>query len=166
MNRLKRVYLDTSIVSYLDQQDTPDKMKLTQKLWNIFKIGAYEVVISDKLIQEIEECKEEKKEVLYYYLNLINYKLVYTDENVESLSNEIINEGILSKRSKDDAIHIALAILNDCDYIISWNFKHLVNVDTINGVRKITFSKYNKFIDIYAPINLLKGDESDGETDF
>lgn len=166
MNRLKKVYLDTSVVSYLDQQDALDKMRLTRKLWDIFKLGAYEVVISDKLIQEIEECKEEKKETLYYYLNLINYELVYTDENVDILSNEIINEGILSKRSKDDAIHIALAILNDCDYIISWNFKHLVNVDTINGVRKITFAKYNKFIDIYAPINLLKGDESDGETNF
>ena len=60
MNGLKKVYLDTSVVSYLDQQDAPDKMRLTRKLWNIFKMGAYEVVISDKLIQEIEECKEEK----------------------------------------------------------------------------------------------------------
>jgi len=159
MERLKRVYLDTSVVSYLDQQDAQEKMKLTQKLWDMFRMGAYEVVISDKLIQEIEECSEDKKEVLYYYLTLINYKMVYTDDKTNNLADEIIGEGILTKRSKDDAIHIATAILNDCDYIISWNFKHLVNVDTINGVRKITFSKYNKFIDIYAPVNLLKGDE-------
>ena len=66
MNRLKKVYLDTSVVSYLDQQDAPDKMRLTKKLWDIFRMGAYEVVISDKLIQEIEECKEDKKETNFF----------------------------------------------------------------------------------------------------
>jgi len=45
--------------------------------------------------------------------------------------------------------------------ILSWNFKHLVNYNTINGVRQICFKKnINKIIDIYSPYVLLENEEN------
>lgn len=41
------VYLDTSVVSYLNQEDTPERMQETLQLWELFKQGQYEVYISD-----------------------------------------------------------------------------------------------------------------------
>ena len=49
-----------------------------------------------------------------------------------------------------------MAVLNECDVIISWNFKHLVNIKTIQGVRKITQLKGFKDIEIINPITLLE----------
>ena len=46
MKRLK-VYLDTSVVSYLYQKDAPEKMQETLSLWKLFKEGIYEVYVSD-----------------------------------------------------------------------------------------------------------------------
>lgn len=96
-----------------------------------------------------------KKSLLKEYLSKINYQRVPIIEETEEIANEIINQGILNQKSFDDCIHIASAILNDCNIIISWNFKHMVNVDTINGIRRITFAKRYNNIDIYAPYVLL-----------
>lgn len=153
--RKLRVYLDTSVISHLEQEDVPEKMEQTRKVWEILQTGKYEVVISDLVLAEINECKEPKKTLLKEYLAQINYERVEITEESEEIANEIINQGILNPKSFDDCLHIASAILNDCNIIVSWNFKHMVNVDTINGVRRITFAKRYNNIDIYAPYVLL-----------
>ena len=56
MNKIK-IYLDTSVISYLDQQDAPERMKETQEIWELFKEGKYEVYISDVVVYEINQCK-------------------------------------------------------------------------------------------------------------
>ncbi len=154
MRKLK-VYLDTSVISHLEQEDVPEKMEQTRKVWDILQTGKYEVVISDLVLAEINECKEPKRTLLKEYLSQINYERVEITEETEEIANEIINERILNPKSFDDCLHIASAILNDCNIIVSWNFKHMVNVDTINGVRRITFAKRYNNIDIYAPYVLL-----------
>ena len=153
--RKLRIYLDTSVISHLEQEDVPEKMEQTRKLWDILKVGKYEVIISDLVLAEIDECKETKKRILYDYLSKINYKRVNITEEAEQIANEIIEEKILTQKSFDDCLHIATAILSDCNIIVSWNFKHMVNLDTINGIRKITFAKRYNNIDIYAPNVLL-----------
>lgn len=150
-----RLYLDTSTISHLEQDDVPERMEQTRKVWKILQKGKYEIIISDLVLAEINECKEPKRSVLKEYLAQINYERVEITKETEEIANEIISEGILKPKSFDDCLHIAAAILNDCNIIISWNFKHMVNVDTINGVRKITFAKRYNNIDIYAPYVLL-----------
>ena len=57
-----KVYLDTSIISHLDQQDAPEKMKETKCLWQLFRQGRYDVYISDIVIAEINQCPQTKRE--------------------------------------------------------------------------------------------------------
>lgn len=153
--RKLRVYLDTSVISHLEQDDALEKMEQTRKFWEILKAGKYEVVISDLVLAEINECKEPKRSLLQEHLAQINYERVEIIKETEEIAEEIIEEGILNPKSFDDCLHIASAILNDCNIIVSWNFKHMVNVDTINGIRRITFAKRYNNIDIYAPYVLL-----------
>ena len=164
MARKLRIYLDTSAISYLDQQDAPERMKETQEAWEILKTGKYEIIISSLALSEVSECNEEKQERLMDYIEEINYIEYEIDEETRELAKLVIQEGILTPKSIDDATHIAAAILTESDIILSWNFKHLVNIDTINGIRKICFSKnIIRFIDIYAPNILLKRGEDDNE---
>ena len=160
MNKRARIYLDTSVISYLDQQDAITKMNETQELWNLLVLGKYEIVISSITLREIRQCDEEKRDILLSYLSQIHFIYYEATKETVELSQQIIDEGILRPKSKDDALHIAAAILTESDIILSWNFKHLVNINTINGVRKICFANHiNKIIDIYSPNILLKGDE-------
>lgn len=157
-----RVYLDTSIISYLDQKDTPDRMNETQKIWEILKSDKFQVIISDLVFREIGECDDTKRKTLLSYLSELDYEECKVNIEADELARLIIDEGILKPKSIDDATHIAVAILANANMILSWNFKHLVNYNTINGVRQICFKKHiNRIIDICSPYVLLENDENE-----
>ena len=98
MRKLK-VYLDTSVVSYLYQLDTPEKMKDTLELWELFRQGRYEVYISDIVLNEISGYSQEKLDILLGYLKQVQYHLVHTDEDTVELAEKFIDFGILKKRA-------------------------------------------------------------------
>ena len=160
MNRLK-VYLDTSIISYLDQQDAPLRMQETQQLWQLFREERYDVYISDIVLREIHQCPPPKLEVLNQFLDEISYTVIETDENTLALAEKFINFGILKQKSMDDCQHIAAAILAGCDIITSWNFRHIVNVRTIRGVKVITTLEGYKDLLIYPPSILIESEAED-----
>ena len=158
MRKLK-VYLDTSVISYLSQEDAPERMKDTLELWKDFVNGKYEVYLSQVTLDEIEKCSESKRNKLYDYLSDIEYTKLEINEEIVGLAQKIIDMGILRPKSFDDCQHIAAAVVNACDCIISWNFKHIVNIKTIKGVRAITHLESYKDIDIMNPSVLLGGGE-------
>lgn len=162
MRKLK-VYLDTSVVSYLYQVDAPEKMQNTLDLWKLFKNKVYEVYISDIVIREISGCNEEKLKILLDYLDQIDYNIIETDEDTVELAGKFFDFGILKQKSFDDGQHIAAAILAGCDIITSWNFKHIVNVKTVRGVKVITTLEGYKDLLIYPPSVLIESEDDDYE---
>lgn len=151
-----KVYLDTSVISHLWQLDAPEKMQETLALWERFKSGRFDVYISQVTIEEMNECSEEKKQKLGNYLNEIKYTILNLSETAIGIGQQIIELEILKEKSRDDANHIGIAVANQLDYIISWNFKHMVNVKTVNGVRAITSLRNYKSIDLVAPTYFLE----------
>jgi predicted nucleic acid-binding protein len=157
--RKLKIYLDTSVISYLHQLDAPDKMNDTLALWEEIKAGEYQAVISEVTTKELMNCAEPKRSIMVDYLSEADLEVFAINKETDDLAQEIIRHGILTPKSIDDSTHIASAIINNCDIIVSWNFKHLVNIKTINGVRAIILSNHYKSIDIYSPTMLLKGDD-------
>lgn len=150
MRKLK-VYLDTSVISHLMQEDVPEKMADTRKLWGMFKDGKYDVYLSTVTLEEIADCPEPKKSRMYDYLEQIDYTPIKITDDVSDIAQQIIDMGILTRKSYDDCQHIAAAVIYECDCIISWNFRHIVNIKTIRGVRAITNLKGYKPIEILNP---------------
>ncbi len=157
MGKLK-VYLDTSVISHLLQEDVPEKMADTRKLWEMFNDGKYDVYLSIVTLEEVGDCPEPKRSELRKFLEQINYSVIDITDELESVANKIIEMGILTKKSYDDCQHIAAAVIYGCDCIISWNFKHIVNIKTIRGVRAITNLKGYKPIEIVNPSVLLESE--------
>lgn len=110
-------------------------------------------------LEEIENCPEPKRDQLLDCLEQINYTLVQINKNVAEIAEQIIEMGILTKKSYDDCQHIGAAIISECDCIISWNFKHIVNIKTIRGIRAVTNLKGHKPIEILNPSVLLESEE-------
>ena len=158
MNKLK-VYLDTSVISHLMLEDVPEKMAETLKLWNMFKEGKYDVYLSTVTLQEIDNCPEPKRTELFKHLGEIDYTPIEITEDMSEVAQQLIDMGILTQKSYDDCQHIASAVIYGCDCIISWNFKHIVNIKTIRGVRAITNQKGYKPIEILNPTVLLESEE-------
>ncbi|MBD5485760.1 MAG: type II toxin-antitoxin system VapC family toxin [Lachnospiraceae bacterium] len=157
MRKLK-VYLDTSVISHLLQEDVPDKMADTRKLWEMFRDGKYDVYLSTVTLEEVADCPEPKRSELRKFLEQINYSVIDITDELEMVAQKIIDMGILTKKSYDDCQHIAAAVVEECNCIISWNFKHIVNIKTIHGVRAITNLTGYKSIDILTPTVLLESE--------
>lgn len=159
-----KVYLDTSVISYLEQTDAPEQMRITQNVWETFKSGKYDIYVSDVVVRELSKCSDEKlREVLLSHLDEIDYKLVDVTKEMFAFAEQIIDFGILKRHSFDDCQHIAAAIVSNCDFIISWNFKHIVNIETIKGIKILTTREGYKDILIYSPeaFQSEKEDEND-----
>ena len=155
------IYLDTTIISYLDQKEKPERMADTHRLWDKIKAGIFDVVISDIGIAEINGCSAEKRNVLYNYLSQINYTLINSDEKSIEIAARMVDLKVLKHKSFLDCQHIANAIVSGCDAIVSWNFRHIVNHKTIMGVRAVTALEGYADLLIYDPTMLIAGEEDD-----
>ena len=131
----------------------------TRKLWEMFKAGKYEVYLSTVTLDEVADCPEPKRSKMYDYLEQIDYSPIEISDDMLDVAQQIIDMGILTMKSFDDCQHIAAAVIYGCDCIVSWNFKHIVNLRTIRGVRAITNLKGYKPIEILNPSVLLEGEE-------
>lgn len=89
----------------------------------------------------------------------IEYETYDITKEALDVAHQIVAIGVLTDRSFDDCQHIGVAVVNNCDCIISWNFKHIVNIKTIRGVRSITNLQGYKPIEIWSPSVLLESEE-------
>ena len=133
-------------------------MQETLTLWEQFKEREdIEIVISDLVIREISRCSEPKLSFLLSKLAELNYTMVELSEEEKNLADTYLDNGVLREKSLDDLPHIAIATLNHCRYIISWNFKHFVNPKTIKAVNAINLSLNLSQVDIFPPSMMLGG---------
>jgi len=162
MKKLK-IYLDTSVISHLQHEDTPEKMRDTLLFWDELKAGKYEVAISDLTLLEIRQSPQSKQISMLNYLGEIEYRVLHECDEIHALADEYVKNGVLTRKNRGDCLHIAFATLSECDVIVSWNFKHMVRLKTIRGVRAVNMiNGFFKPIEIMYPTMI--GDDTDEST--
>jgi len=154
--RKQKIYLDTSVVSHLNQIDAPDKMSDTLALWEEIKQGMYEVYISEVGLNEVVANSEPKQSILLEFLAEIDYNFIHITNEIRTYADKVVESGILSNKHYDDCLHIACAVVNECHMLLSWNFKHIVRVKTVNGVKMINAMLGYKEIGIFPPNMLVE----------
>ena len=138
MKRL-RIYLDTSIISFLYADDAPEFKKITKDFFNNYlKPKTYDAFISEIVLKEIEGNTEKilKDRMLAIVREYELPSLPLTPESAH-LAELYLQECILPRRKLDDARHVAIAACNQMDILLSWNFRHLANVPKQRAVKVI-----------------------------
>ncbi len=159
--RRMRIYLDTSVISHLDAPDTPEKMQDTIALWNALAKETFldesvvEVVISRVVLQEIADCPDPKRSFMVNELRRIKREIISKTEEATILAEKYITHGVLSRKHFNDLLHIALASLNRCNIVASWNFKHFVNFKTMDDVNAVHLIEGYEPIRIASPSMIL-----------
>ena len=156
MKKLK-IYLDTSVISHLDHQDAPEKMVDTRRLWELVKSGSFDVCVSPVVIAEVMACAETKRIILLSWLGDVDLTELPESNEVHELAKRYIDAGILRPKSFDDCQHIAYACVYDCDVLVSWNFKHMVNTTTIAGVKGVNALEGYREMPILTPTAIMSG---------
>jgi len=146
------VYSDTSTVGGCFDEEFQE---WSVALFEEFKAGVKLLMLSDLTLQELELAPNEVREKLSEVPDKHRVPIGTTDEAIE-LAETYINEGALTNKSYNDALHIALATLNNASVLASWNFKHIVNLNRIRFYNSINLKLGYRMIEIRTPREILK----------
>jgi predicted nucleic acid-binding protein len=132
-----RIYLETSAINFLFADDAPDKKAATEKLFQEIKIGKHKAFISSVVAKEIARAPYAKKTLLEGVIEEYNFPMWEIDERVVDLTRRYMEGEIFPQRYEADALQVAVAVVNRCDVLVSWNFNHIVKAKTIIRVGEI-----------------------------
>ncbi|MGM0579423.1 MAG: PIN domain protein [Bacteroidota bacterium] len=148
---IQRIYIDTSIVGgFFDEEFN----ELTKLLFERLENEEIKFVVSDLLDLELINAPTHVRNLLLKYPTYYFDRIELTDEAIK-LANMYIEEKVVGKSSIEDCRHIAMATINKVDVLASWNFKHIVNLERINGYNAVNLKFGYKMIEIRNPKDLV-----------
>ncbi len=143
----QRIYIDTSVFGgYFDEEFSEHTIPLFEKIHKGDFILLYSNITQDEIENAPEKVKKLVKSIKSEYTEFIET----TNEAIE-LASEYISEKVVGKTSFADCLHIALATLNKADFLISWNLKHIVNIQRISGYNSINLKNGLNQLEIRSP---------------
>jgi predicted nucleic acid-binding protein len=147
----QRIYLDTSVFGgYYDNEF----QEFTKPLFERINNGEFKILLSGVLQKELEPAPE-KIVKLVTELKAEYTEFLDEDEDAVELATEYIAEEVVGQTSYADCLHIALATISRADLLVSWNFKHIVNIERIRGYNSINIKNGYKQLEIRSPRDLM-----------
>ena len=149
-----RIYIDTSVIGgCLDKEFQNASRQLIDK----FKLGEMIAVISELTTLELKDAPQEVQNIISE-IPEENIEHVELTEEAVNLASNYIDEGVIGEGKLVDAEHIAIATINRVDVLVSWNFRHIVNLQRIRGYNSVNPNldkpepKRNLFSHRFTPI--------------
>ena len=130
-----RVYADTSVYGGVFDAGID---KPSQEFFKQVRLGRFQLVTSEPVSAELRDAPERVRRLYNEFLPLAEVAEVSLE--AVRLQNAYLKEGIVGSKWATDALHVALATVQHCRVIVSWNFKHIVHFDKIplyNGLNLI-----------------------------
>ena len=155
MKKLK-LYLDTSIINFVIAEDSLIEKQVTRQLLREIEREKYEVFISEVVLLEINRAPEAISQKLKSIVKDLDAEELSIDQESQMLANRYIEEGIIPEKYENDALHIAIASVNNLDVIVSWNFRHIVKLKTKREVTGVNAIMGYKEIEIYSPWEVVE----------
>ncbi|MDE0690364.1 MAG: type II toxin-antitoxin system VapC family toxin [Candidatus Poribacteria bacterium] len=154
-----KVYIETTVVSYLVARPSNDvtlaeRQRATRALWENYS-DTFEFIVSDIVITEIRQGNEIAAQRRIEALAELTV-LGLTPEAV-ALALELINAGAVPRESQTDAQHIAVAVVNGIERLISWNYKHIVNETKRQHIDQVCQVAGYQPIILCTPAELIEG---------
>lgn len=132
------VYLETTIANYVFNNQYPERQQIAKKLFRLIEEKEFQAFVSDMVVKEVEKAPEPRRSKLIKLIKLIKkIKVLPVDKKVQHLAERYIKEGVFPKTKVADATHVAVASVFALDYVLSWNFEHIVRVSTKQKVQAV-----------------------------
>ena len=146
------LYLDTSVYGgYFDEEFE----RFTKLFFNQVNEGLFSILYSTIVQDELEFAPKRIRDFVSS-ISINNAEIIQLSESALNLASEYIDEKVVGKTSYIDCLHIALATINHADILVSWNFKHIVNVDRIRGYNSINIRNGYQELEIRSPRELIR----------
>lgn len=124
-----RVYVETSVIGYLTSWPSgvlivAGRQKSTRDWWSSAK-DKYDLYVSDMVILE---CSIGDTEAIRDRLAVMDaLPVIGMTQEADDLATLLVTKRAVPATEREDAFHIALAVVNAMNYLVTWNFKHIAN---------------------------------------
>jgi len=142
-----RVYIETSIPSFYHEGRTaPDmvaRRDWTRDWWDNQR-QSYLLVTSEAVLDELTRGDYPNKEEA---LRLIkDVSLLEIDDPITEIVEAYVRHKLMPQNPLGDALHLALASYYKCDFLLTWNCKHLANANKFDHIGRV-----NMLLGLYVP---------------
>jgi len=129
------------------------------KLFEEIDQGKYEPYISDYVFLELRRATEPKQSQMITLTERYGVTLLELNVEADRLAQVYVDEGIIPAKHFVDAAHIATATIHDLDFIVSFNFQHIVKRKTVTMTESVNLREGYKRIGIFSPTEVIESDE-------
>ena len=150
--KIPRLYIDTSVFGGVHDKEFQFE---TELLFEMVKNGEIICVYSDLCELELENAPIKVREH-FLQIEKSTTEFVEITEEINQLAEQYVEEKVVGETSIDDCRHIACATINKVDFLVSWNFKHIVNVFRIRGYNAVNLKNGHIQLDIRSPKEIIK----------
>ncbi|MEW6558143.1 MAG: hypothetical protein AB1349_12475 [Elusimicrobiota bacterium] len=156
-----KVYLDSTIIGFSVNTKEIEKCKEANKLLEMIRKNIFDGFISYLTIKEIEQSPVWIYELLSKKIETSNLTIIKTNNEKEifTLREKYLEKKIIPRHFEEDAEHIAIATFYSMDALVSYNFKHIVRIETMIGVNEINVKFSYKEILLCQPMEVIKYEE-------
>ena len=148
----QRIYLDTSVIGGAFDEEFK---QITTQLFEMTDKKKFTLVISSLTLSELDLAPTFIKD-FFNKIERSNIELISASAESELLANYYISEKVVGQTSFDDCHHIAIATISKVDILVSWNFKHIVNVFRIRGYNSVNLKLGSSQIEIRSPQDIIE----------
>lgn len=142
-----KVYIETSIPSfYYEERPEPDMVarKLWTRQWWEQSGSYYSLVTSVAVLDELRQGTYPNKTAV---LDLVNtLPLIPVTQEIVEIVQTYIQHHVMPQDPVGDALHLALASYHKCDFLLTWNCRHLANANKFGHIRRV-----NALLGLYVP---------------
>lgn len=143
-----RVYVETTIPSfYHDVRPAPDivvRRDWTRQWWDE-AVDRYELVTSPAVLDELSGGKPEHGELRLALVR--NLPLLPVEPAIAEIVRAYFLHKLMPANPSGDALHLALASFHKCDFLVTWNCRHLANANKFGHIRRV-----NTMLGLFVPV--------------
>ncbi|SRR5712692_1679039 len=153
-----KVYIETTVVSYLTARPNRDVViaghqQTTHDWWRMCR-DRFDLVASQLVVREARagdpDAAQERLDVL------ATMSLLEVSEEALTLARELLKAGAVPEQAAEDALHIAIAVTNGVEYLLTWNCKHLANATMRTTIEEVCRTAGYAPVVICTPEELLE----------
>ncbi len=153
---IKSVYIETTIPSfYHDARTEPDmvaRRNWTREWWDEHR-RSYFVVTSEAVLEELQSGNFPNKEKVMGLVESL--PLVPIEDSIIEIVETYIQRKVMPKDPTGDSLHLALASYHKCDFLLTWNCRHLANANKFEHIRRVNTMLRLFTPTIVTPLELL-----------
>jgi predicted nucleic acid-binding protein len=146
-----RIYIDTSVIGGVYDDEFAES---TNEFFRKVDSGEFTLVVSELLRTELLRAPERVRDYLVKFAPREIEEVKLSDEALD-LADRYIAEKVVGATSIGDCQHIAIATVYKVDVLVSWNFKHIVNLKRIRGYNSVNLRSGYPMLEIRTPIEVL-----------